>query len=150
MHLRLAANPYPKGSVTCWDAIATGAQAYTLVANFIGSSESLKGRSALYTLDPYYGLDQLVVASSDREEAMIVRFATLQNHWWLNQGKMVLSRRTFFYKPLGASALFQKLRKHKRSEICPNSLNALFMTRLLQLTYRANTLNLAKQPVGLN
>lgn len=100
LHPQLAANPYPSGSVTCWDAIATGSQAYTLVANFTGTPQGFRGRSALYTLDPYYGLDKVMVASPDREEVMTVRFSTLKKHWWMNQEKLVLAKRTGVYQPL--------------------------------------------------
>jgi predicted amidohydrolase len=96
----ISANPYPAGSVTTWNALAMGAQAYTLAANYIGTDQQYQGRSALYTLDPLYGLDQPVVASSHCEEGLIVKFSTLQKDWWFNQEKLVISRRPNFYKPL--------------------------------------------------
>jgi predicted amidohydrolase len=93
-------NKYPAGSMTTWDVIAKGAQAYTIISNFTSADKVYKGRSSLYTLDPYYGLDQPMVASEDKEEALIVNFSTLQTEWWLNQEKLILTRRTSYYKPI--------------------------------------------------
>lgn len=94
------ANKYPDHSMVLWDAIAYTAQAYTVVANFVGSVAGYAGESALYTLDPLYGLDQAEVASTHKASAFAVKFKTKQNHWWLNQFNMVASRRTDAYKPL--------------------------------------------------
>lgn len=94
------ANPYPKQSMVLWDAVAFSAQAYTIVSNFVGSETQYKGGSALYTLDPLYGLDQAIVASSSNEQALKVHFKTKNNDWWLNQYNMVSSRRTSYYQPL--------------------------------------------------
>ncbi|WRU97710.1 nitrilase-related carbon-nitrogen hydrolase (plasmid) [Priestia filamentosa] len=96
----LSANPYPKGSMVTWDAVAMGAQAYTIVANFVGTNDDYLGRSSLYTIDPLYGLDQPVVASDHQEEALVVTFKTLQKNWWFNQEMLLLSRRTPYYVPL--------------------------------------------------
>ncbi|MDI3534051.1 MAG: hypothetical protein PWQ82_416 [Thermosediminibacterales bacterium] len=96
----ISTNRYPEGAMCLWDSITMSSQAYTIVSNFIGSSNNYLGRSALYTLDPLYGLDQPVIASKDREEALIVSFKTIQPDWWFNQEKLISSRRTFFYKPL--------------------------------------------------
>ncbi|MCF2132251.1 hypothetical protein L1I79_38450 [Strepomyces sp. STD 3.1] len=96
----LSANPYPKGSMVTWDAVAMGAQAYTIVANFVGTNHDYLGRSSLYTIDPLYGLDQPVVASDHQEEALVVTFKTLQKNWWFNQEMLLLSRRTPYYVPL--------------------------------------------------
>lgn len=97
---KAVANPYPKNSMVLWDSVAFSAQAYTVVSNFIGSEQNYKGASALYGLDPLYGLDQAVVASEDKEEALYVNFKTKNHDWWLNQFNMVSGRRTTFYKPL--------------------------------------------------
>lgn len=94
------ANPYPEKSMVLWDAVAFSSQAYTIVANFVGSENKYRGESALYTLDPLYGLDQAKVASSNTEQSLLVQFKTKQNDWWLNQKNMVTSRRTSYYKPL--------------------------------------------------
>lgn len=91
---------YPQGSVSTWDAIAAGAQAYTIVSNFVGTEKKFLGRSGLYTLDPIYGLDSPVGASSNQEEVLVANFETIQNDWWFNQEKLIQSRRTFCYKRL--------------------------------------------------
>lgn len=96
----ISANEYPEGSMALMDSIALSAQAYTIVSNFVDTESSYSGRSGLYTLDPLYGLDQPVVASKDKEEALTVEFTTLQSEWWFNQEKLILSRRTHFYRPL--------------------------------------------------
>jgi predicted amidohydrolase len=96
----MSSNKYPEGALVVWDAVAMGAQAYTLVANFVGSEKQFLGRSGLYTLDPLYGLDQPVVATVNKEQALVVSFKTLQSKWWFNQENLLLSRRTPYYVPL--------------------------------------------------
>ncbi|MBM7587227.1 putative amidohydrolase [Bacillus pakistanensis] len=96
----LSVNEYPEGSMVTWDAVAIGAQAYTVIANYIGTDRDYQGRSSLYTLDPLYGLDQPVVASEDEEEALVVKFNTLQSDAWFNQEQLILSRRTPNFVPL--------------------------------------------------
>lgn len=98
----VSASPYPKGALSTWNTIALTAQAYIIVANSFIVDQSAGGRSALYTLDPLYGLDQPVVASADREEAVIIRYATVQPDWWFNQEKMIALRQTKEYKSLVA------------------------------------------------
>lgn len=96
----ISVNKYPKGSMTLWDSTAISSQAYTIVANFVGTDKNYQGRSSLYTLDPLYGLDQPIVASNEKEEALIFSFKTLQNKWWFNQEKLISSRRTPYYMKL--------------------------------------------------
>ena len=96
----ISASRYTEGALTTWDAIATGSQAYTLVANFVGTYKNFLGSSALYTLDPHYGLDQPIIAAHNKEEALVVNFSLIQSDWWYNQEKLIISRRTIFYKPL--------------------------------------------------
>ncbi|MGD6843127.1 nitrilase-related carbon-nitrogen hydrolase [Bacillus infantis] len=97
---RVSANPYPDGSMVTWDAVAIGAQAYTVVANYTGTEENYLGRSSLYTLDPLYALDQPMAASSSSEEAFIVSFKTVQPDAWFNQEFLIVSRQTAYFKPL--------------------------------------------------
>ncbi|WP_417884353.1 nitrilase-related carbon-nitrogen hydrolase [Vibrio rumoiensis] len=97
---KAVANSYPTHSMVLWDAIAFSAQAYTVVSNFVGTENHYKGESALYTLDPLYGLDQAKVASSTKSEAFEMDFKTKNNSWWLNQFNMVSSRQPYFYKSL--------------------------------------------------
>lgn len=96
----ISANQYPEGAMVTWDAVAIGAQAYTIVANFVGTDQDYLGRSSLYTLDPLYGLDQPVVASANKEEAVIVKFKTVQPEAWFNQEMLILSRQTPYFKKL--------------------------------------------------
>lgn len=93
-------NPYPKGTVSTWDAVAKGAQSYTIVSNFVGSKYGFKGRSAIYNLDQNYTNDQTVIASGDQEEVLVNAFQTMKTDWWLDQENLILTRRTSYYKPL--------------------------------------------------
>lgn len=97
---QISANKYPDNAMVTWDAVAIGAQAYTIVANYVGTEKHYLGGSSLYTLDPLYGLDQPVVASSNQEQALVTEFKTLQTDWWFNQEKLLLSRRTAYFVPL--------------------------------------------------
>lgn len=92
--------PYPAGSVTTWDAVAKGAQAYTVVANFTGTEYNFKGRSAIYNLDQNYTNDKTVIASETEQEVLMNDFKTMKTDWWLDQEKLILTRRTDYYKPL--------------------------------------------------
>lgn len=92
--------PYPKGSVTTWDAIAKSSQSYTIVANFVGTPYDFKGRSAIYNLDQNYVKDQTVIASESNEEVLMNEFKTMKSDWWLDQEKLILTRRTTYYLPL--------------------------------------------------
>ena len=97
---KVSGNPYPEGSVVLWDAVAMASEAYTVVANYVGTEAGYAGRSSLFTIDPIYQLDQPVVASGDKEQSLVVKFKTLQSDWWINQNEIILSRRTDAYKPL--------------------------------------------------
>ncbi|MFG6149721.1 hypothetical protein [Halobacillus sp. B23F22_1] len=92
--------PYPKGTVSTWDAVAKGAQSFTIVANFVGTEKIFKGRSAIYNLDQNYTEDETVIASEIDESVLVNKFHTMKTDWWLDQEKLILTRRTAFYKPL--------------------------------------------------
>ncbi|SEI04457.1 Predicted amidohydrolase [Halobacillus karajensis] len=96
----LSENQYPDNAVVLWDAVAIGAQAYTIFANFVGSEQGFKGSSGLYTLDPLYGLDQPVTGSSKHEEAVTFELNTIQAEHWFNQEKLLQSRHPLYYEPL--------------------------------------------------
>lgn len=102
LHEKMMKNKFPANSMTTWDATARFSQANTLVANFVGTNLGCKGGSALYTLDPLYGGDIPVVASSDKEEVFVVTIPRKRHDWWFNQQKLLLSRRTYHYRPLVA------------------------------------------------
>lgn len=96
----ISENQYPENSVVLWDAVAIGAQAYTIFANFVGTEHDYKGSSGLYTLDPLYGLDQPVTGSSVNEEVVDFKFQTIQGDHWFNQEKLLQSRHPLFYQSL--------------------------------------------------
>ncbi|MFG6150229.1 carbon-nitrogen hydrolase family protein [Halobacillus sp. B23F22_1] len=96
----ISENQYPAHSVVLWDAVAIGAQAYTIFANFVGSEHEFKGSSGLYTLDPLYGLDQPVIGSSTDEEVVPFEFNTIQAEHWFNQEKLLQSRHPVYYDSL--------------------------------------------------
>lgn len=100
LHPKMMENKYPKSSMTTWDAIARFTQAYTLTVNFVGTKMGYKGSSGFYTLDPIYGDDFPITASSTKEEVLIIKVPIVKKDWWFNQQKLLLSRRTFYYKPL--------------------------------------------------
>lgn len=100
MNKKVAENEYPDGANSIFASIALGTQAYVIVANPVGTRTKLGGRSGLYTIDPLYGLDQPIIGSSNNEEVIVVRYTTLQNHWWFNQEKLITLRRTNEYKLL--------------------------------------------------
>jgi predicted amidohydrolase len=100
LNQEIPAHTYPQGSFSFLDSIALSTQAYVIMANFIGTTKRYCGRSALYTLDPLYGLDTPSIASSQVEEVLTVSFKTLQKNWWFNQEKLITMRRTHLYKPL--------------------------------------------------
>ncbi|TDL90217.1 nitrilase [Vibrio vulnificus] len=97
---KIMENKYPINSMTTWDATARFSQTKTLIANFIGSDIDCKGGSALYTPDPIYGNDMPVVASSHSEEVLIVANSKMEQNWWFDQHKLLLSRRPIFYREL--------------------------------------------------
>ncbi|MEL7563789.1 MAG: nitrilase-related carbon-nitrogen hydrolase [Dehalobacterium sp.] len=94
----MSANPYPDNAMCLWDSIAMSAESYTLVANFVGTDEYYLGSSALYTLDPLYGLDQPLTLSENEETFLMADFTTIQSAWWWNQEYIILQRRPHFYK----------------------------------------------------
>lgn len=96
----MSANTYPEGTMQLWSQLSIDAQSYTVVANYVGTDKGYKGRSALYTLDPLYALDQPVTASADKEEALSVQFKTIQPDAWFNQDKLINSRQPTYFKPL--------------------------------------------------
>ncbi|MCP3028910.1 nitrilase-related carbon-nitrogen hydrolase [Halobacillus sp. A5] len=100
MNEKMFAKPYPDGTVSTWDAVAKGAQSFTIVANFVGTEHDFKGRSAIYNLDQNYTEDETVITSGKEQEVLVNSFHTMKTDWWLDQEKLILTRRTAFYKPL--------------------------------------------------
>ena len=58
--------PYPKDTNVFWYSTAKTAQAYLVVANFVGSDQHYKGSSGLYSLDPTNGYYPPELAPTDR------------------------------------------------------------------------------------
>ncbi|MDQ0217685.1 carbon-nitrogen hydrolase family protein [Peribacillus cavernae] len=100
LHTKMMENKYPTNTMTTWDAMARFAQAKTLIANFTGTKLGCRGGSAIYTLDPIYGGETPIVASSDKEEVLVVAIAQTEKDCWFDQNKLLLSRRTHYYRPL--------------------------------------------------
>ena len=98
----MSASPFADNAMVLWDAVSEGAEAYTVIANFVGGDAGYLGSSALNTLDPLYASDVQSCASKDDEEAFVAEFDTLLKDGWYNQQKLVDSRRTDYYKPLVA------------------------------------------------
>ncbi len=99
LNLDVYTNNYPAAHTnSIWHGIALNAQSYTIVSNFTGGQYG--GGSALYTIDPIFGLDRAVVAPKLNIGALEVNFKTIQKDWHFNQEKLVASRRTDYYVPL--------------------------------------------------
>ncbi len=95
----LFAERYPANTMSLWYAIAKTAQAYTVVANAVGNG--FLGGSGLFTLNPVDAKNPPVTASSDREEALFVRFTTLaEPDWWMSQQALITGRRVDLLAPL--------------------------------------------------
>ncbi|MGG3471272.1 nitrilase-related carbon-nitrogen hydrolase [Neobacillus pocheonensis] len=100
LHEKMMEHKFPANTMTTWDAIARFSQAKTLVANFTGTSLGCRGGSALYTLDPIYGGDVPIMASSHKEEVLLVPLTKPNPNWWFDQRKLLLTRRIHHYRPL--------------------------------------------------
>ncbi|MFB4164014.1 nitrilase-related carbon-nitrogen hydrolase [Alteribacillus sp. JSM 102045] len=96
----LAEHTYPKHAMVTWDSVAIGAQAYTVVGNFVGTEKEYQGGSGVYGIDPLYGLDKVEIASKDKEEVQMASFKTVPQDWWFNQEKLLASRQPEYYTPL--------------------------------------------------
>jgi len=95
----LFAERYPANTMSLWYAIAKTAQACTVVANSVGGG--YLGGSGLFTLNPVDSKNPPVTASSDKEEALMVRFTTLaEPNWWMSQQALITGRRADLLAPL--------------------------------------------------
>ncbi|MBU3670019.1 MAG: carbon-nitrogen hydrolase family protein [Polynucleobacter sp.] len=123
----------PKGVVqdasnkgmSMWYSIAKYAQAYTLVANYIGGEHQDIGDSAVYALTPEVGYYPPNIAPK-KELAHLVDFTTHTNNTvYIDQERLIASRRWDEGAPIALdmnSACFKEWRKNSTSkEICPNS-----------------------------
>lgn len=123
----------PKGVVqdasnkgmSMWYSIAKYAQAYTLVANYIGGEHQDIGESAVYALTPEVGYYPPNIAPK-KELAHLVDFTTHANNTvYIDQERLIASRRWDEGAPIALdmnSTCFKEWRKNSTSkEICPNS-----------------------------
>lgn len=95
----LFAERYPENTMKFWYAIAKTAQAYTLVANYVG--DGYLGGSGLFTLNPVDANDPPIVIEGDKEEALAAQFTTLADpNWWMSQQKLIAGRRVDLCAPL--------------------------------------------------
>lgn len=90
-------NPHAaRGGMVLWDSLAWNFLYYTVVANFVGTSNAYLGKSGIYSLDPIYGLESPALAKSTDEEAVAGSFWTIHggdvNHW-ITQELYINSRR---------------------------------------------------------
>ena len=93
--------PYPTDTNVFWYSTAKTAQAYLVVANFVGSDQHYKGSSGLYSLDPTNGYYPPRLASDQTEEALTLNFQTIAPPtWWTSQQYIIDGRRPSLYIPL--------------------------------------------------
>ncbi len=125
----------PKGVVSdasnrgmaMWYNIAKYAQAYTLVANYIGGGHSDVGGSALYSLTPevdYYPPN----IAPNKEVAHLVNFTTHANNTvFIDQDRLIASRRWDQAAPLALDvngACFKEWQKDSTNkEVCPKTIS---------------------------
>ncbi len=93
--------PYPQDTNVFWYSTAKTAQAYLVVANFVGSELGYKGGSGLYSLDPANGYYPPDLATSAAQEARTLNFQTIAPAtWWTSQHDIIDGRRPGLYVPL--------------------------------------------------
>ncbi|MEO1019307.1 MAG: nitrilase-related carbon-nitrogen hydrolase [Pseudomonadota bacterium] len=93
--------PYPENTNVFWYSTAKTAQAYLVVANFVGSDQQYKGSSGLYSLDPTNGYYPPTLASDHEEAALTLNFQTIApTAWWTSQQYIIDGRRPSIYVPL--------------------------------------------------
>jgi hypothetical protein len=81
-----------------WYAVAKTSQAYTVVANAVGSGT--RGSSGVFTINPV-DAEAPVVASVDDAEAVSLGITTRGHpEWWLDQQRLIAGRRTDLVVPL--------------------------------------------------
>jgi predicted amidohydrolase len=110
MASNLLVKPFPNNTMFIWYNMAKYAQAYTLVANYVG--QGYQGGSGLYSLNPIQGHFPPIVASVTEPIALAVDFSTLASaDWWINQNSLTIGRRAELTVPIlldNKSPCFQK------------------------------------------
>jgi predicted amidohydrolase len=94
----LFAHGFPANTMCLWYAVAKTSQAYTVVANSVGSGS--RGSSGVFTINPV-DAEAPVVASVDDAEAVSLDITTRGNpDWWMDQHRLIAGRRTDLVAPL--------------------------------------------------
>lgn len=106
-------HPYAANTMVFWYAAAKTSQAYTVVANAIGSG--CLGSSGVFTINPIDSLEIPVVGSTDNEEVVSLKFTTLGNAYWMNQSKLIGGRRADLASPLVFPAQSKALQQWKKA-----------------------------------
>lgn len=96
----LLIKPFPDNTMFMWYNIGKYAQAYTLVANYVGGEQKDLGSSGMYSLAPIQGFYPPQLASNNQAQAYIVSFDTLgSSDWWINQNDYIIGRRAELSAP---------------------------------------------------
>ncbi|ULE35336.1 nitrilase-related carbon-nitrogen hydrolase [Mycobacterium sp. IDR2000157661] len=94
----LFAHGFPANTMCMWYAVAKTSQAYTVVANPVGSGTL--GSSGVFTINPV-NAEPPVVGSVDNAEAVSMSITTLGDaDWWLDQRRLIAGRRADLAVPL--------------------------------------------------
>jgi len=94
----LFAQGFPANTMCLWYAVAKTSQAYTVVANAVGSES--QGSSGVFTINPV-NAEAPVVASVDNAEAVSLGITTRGDPgWWMDQQRLIAGRRTDLVVPL--------------------------------------------------
>ncbi|WP_140698181.1 nitrilase-related carbon-nitrogen hydrolase [Mycolicibacterium hodleri] len=94
----LFAHGFPSNTMCLWYAVAKTSQAYTVVANSVGSGA--QGSSGVFTINPV-DAQPPSVASVDDALAVSLDISTRGNpDWWMDQQRLIAGRRTDLVAPL--------------------------------------------------
>lgn len=94
----LFAHGFPANTMCMWYAVAKTTQAYTVVANPVGSGTL--GSSGVFTINPV-NAEPPLVASIDNAEAVSRSITTRgDSDWWLDQRRLIAGRRADLAVPL--------------------------------------------------
>lgn len=114
---KLLVTAYPKETMFIWYNMAKYAQAYVLVANYIGGSKNAVGGSGMYSLDPEVGFYPPLLATGQKDQAFDANFITLGNSSvWQNQQRLIVGRRDDVALPLtleSSNACFKQWQLNK-------------------------------------
>jgi predicted amidohydrolase len=90
---------FPANTMCLWYAVAKTSQAYTIVANAVGSGA--QGSSGVFTINPV-DAEPPAVASVDNAETISLEITTRGDpEWWMDQQRLIGGRRPDLTVPLG-------------------------------------------------